>query len=496
MARSLLVVFALVGAACAARTTTARVSPVELARAQTLAAAGCYTCLVEALAIYEKAGARRAAFETALFVALREKELGIREDASLAKARTLAAAVGPDAVLLTEIADHTQAEPTGQDPDKSSQRNIGPRRARIAELRPLLDTAAPTLLASYLKVSLDCNDPYARPLVNAAALAGAHNNAPWLQYRMSICGLGDRAWLDAIRDRDARWTEIAFFQARRAASARPPNLRHALDLFNVAVSAFPTSAAMVLARAHAERAYGDLEPALASYDKAIALVPTNREAMLGRVITLSYLERHAESVATATRMIELGTWLMGDAYYWRARGRYVLKMMDEAWSDAENALKLAANTNVYTLAGVIAYDRKDLDVAKDRFDNARRLDQGNCTAHSYFALVEAAQNNWPAATPVFSQAMTCFVQAIAQIRRDIAELEATEFDPIYKARLIADQQKTLKESELKAAQAGYNAAQGFLREGKRAQATTHLQIALEHPDVRAQAEMLSKLIGR
>src|SRR5919109_1969436 len=120
--RTLLVVCALVGASCAARTTTARVSPVELARAQTLAAAGCYSCLVDALAIYEKAGARRAAFETALFVVLRDKELGIPEDAALAKARTLAAALGPDAVLLAELADLTQGEPTGQDPDKSALR--------------------------------------------------------------------------------------------------------------------------------------------------------------------------------------------------------------------------------------------------------------------------------------------------------------------------------------------------------------------------------------
>jgi predicted outer membrane protein len=92
--------------------------------------------------------------------------------------------------------------------------------------------------------------------------------------------------------------------------------------------------------------------------------------------------------------------------------------------------------------------------------------------------------------------MTCFIDAATQARRDVAELEAATFDPVYKNRLIAQQEKTIKESDLKAAQAGYNAAQGFLRSGNKSEAMAHLQIALEHPEVHEQAETLSKLIGR
>lgn len=476
---------------CGARGTV-RISPAEIARAQALANAGCYTCLIEALAIYEKGRLLQPAFETAIFVALREKELGIDEEASLKKAATLA----PPGSVFVEMADYAPMEPTGHDPDKYSARNSGARRTRVAELRTMLEAMPPTLLTAYLKAGFDCDDPKVRPLIKPDDIVAAHNDATMLRYRLAICGVGARGTLDAIRAQDSRWTEIAFFQARRAAASRPPDLRTAIDLFNIAVAAFPQSSAMILARAHAERAYGDLEPALASYDKAIALVPTNRDALLGRVITLSYLEKHPEAVDTATHMIDLGTWLMGDAYYWRARSRYVLKMVDEAWSDGENAIKLAPNTNVYTLAGVIAYDRKELDIAKDRFDNARKLDRNNCTAHSYFALVHAAQNNWPEATPVFSLATACFVQAATLARRELAELEATNFDPVYKARRIAEQEKTIKESDLKAAQAGYNAAQGFLRAGKHAEAAAHLQVALDHPELHTQAATLQKLIHR
>src|SRR5436190_1367535 len=56
----------------------------EVANADALVRQGCYTCLKEALAIYDKhaaakvpiAGAREGQFDAALLIAIREKELG------------------------------------------------------------------------------------------------------------------------------------------------------------------------------------------------------------------------------------------------------------------------------------------------------------------------------------------------------------------------------------------------------------------------------------
>jgi hypothetical protein len=111
-------------------------------------------------------------------------------------------------------------------------------------------------------------------------------------------------------------------------------------------------------------------------------------------------------------------------------------------------------------------------------------------------LVNAAQNDWPLATPVFSQAMTCFTRAAAEAQKELVQVEQSDYDEVYKGRLAAQQRKTIDESTLKAAQAAYNAAQGLLREGKRAEALTHLRLALEHAEVKGQAEALQKLIGR
>src|SRR5688500_15384733 len=49
----------------------------ELAKADALLRDGCYSCLKDALAIYERQKHAQGAFDAALLIAIREKELGI-----------------------------------------------------------------------------------------------------------------------------------------------------------------------------------------------------------------------------------------------------------------------------------------------------------------------------------------------------------------------------------------------------------------------------------
>ncbi len=504
--RVAIVVLLALTSACAARQATTS-SVADLARADQLAAGGCYRCLQGALAIYERQiGTTRRpapalvqrALETAALAALREKELGIPSAATVARVRALALQtsalpghLSPD--VLLELIDLAPAEASGMDPDDAAARNTRERRERLVALRPsLASIPTPTIVETYLALSLDCDNRDARTRI-AEGPAFTTDNV-LLRYKLAVCVGRARTELAPIRAADPRWTDTTFFEARAAVTPKGPDLRAAIGFLTVAQNAFPESPAVIVALAHAQRGYGDLEPALATYDRVIKMVPGQREALLGRTITLAYLERHPESVETATRMVDLGTWLLGDAYYWRARGRYILKALEAAWDDAEHAVKLSPNTNVFTLAGVIAHDRRELDVAKDRFQRARQADNSNCTAHFYYATVVATQNSWSEATPIFSQAMSCFTATAGEARRTIDELRANSDDPVFTARLIADQERTLKEAELKAAQSAYNAAQGLLRAGNTPEARTHLQLALDHPDIHDQAAALQKLI--
>src|SRR5918993_2805153 len=73
----------------------------DMGKAEALVAAGCYSCLADALLIYDRVAAsprppadvHKKAFDAALLFALRSKELGIPEEAPLARARALAARV-------------------------------------------------------------------------------------------------------------------------------------------------------------------------------------------------------------------------------------------------------------------------------------------------------------------------------------------------------------------------------------------------------------------
>ncbi|MEO7157319.1 MAG: hypothetical protein ABI039_07155 [Vicinamibacterales bacterium] len=63
---------------------------------------GCYTCLKESLAVFEQhlhvkllAGVHEKAFDAAVLIAIREKELGIPGDASMIRARQLGTPTSP-----------------------------------------------------------------------------------------------------------------------------------------------------------------------------------------------------------------------------------------------------------------------------------------------------------------------------------------------------------------------------------------------------------------
>src|SRR5690349_5420106 len=86
--------------ACAGKKVAVSVPPVDLAPADALLRAGCYTCLQQAYQLYDQARtspnaparARDGAFVSAVFLALREKDLDLEATPWLARARDLATA--------------------------------------------------------------------------------------------------------------------------------------------------------------------------------------------------------------------------------------------------------------------------------------------------------------------------------------------------------------------------------------------------------------------
>lgn len=472
----------------------------EVGKADVVMSAGCYRCLEEALQIFERLAsdprgpqrARRGAFEAAVLLAVRSKELGLPFETFLMRARAHAAALPtspPPAIPPTayiEAAEFFTGDLSGLDPEVRQLRARRPRARddrAPAPVRAALDAAPPDdLVASYLALSIDCEDIVTR---TAAAkldeISARYRNSSLMRFKEANCR-GNVALFESLRTENPRWVDTLVFEGRREMSRGPAtvDVSKASGLFSRAHEEFPDSPAITLSYANALNALGEYQPALELYDNVLATEPTHRDALHGRLLSLSYLERHADAIGVATRMIELGTWHIGDAYYWRAWNRYNLQELDTAWADVEDATKLLVNSSVYTLAGFVAFARKELDTAIQRFERAYSLDRTNCEAVWTGAMVHVEQQTWPQAATKFVTSVGCFASTAAEARADIVRTQAATYAETIKTRRIEAAQKRVESAEHRRAQAAFNAAQSFVRLGQKADALAQLEIAAEH----------------
>jgi tetratricopeptide (TPR) repeat protein len=507
-------------AACAARGSSPALIA-ELGRAQSLVAAGCYRCLEEALTTYERLAAvpngpvqaHRGAFEAAVLLAVRAKELGLPQEQWLQRARDLAPAAvpanksqPPTAGLLApaaylDVLPLVPGEVSGYPPEERDQRSrersvLWPRDAGLPPPRVALTAALATdVVAQYLALAVDCEDARARKEVKADEVLARHRT-PLIRFRLALCALAPDQFT-ALPTADARWLETAFFSGRIEMARYPvPDVGKAAEYFAAAHEAFPESTAMTLALATARNALTEYDVALGLFDNVLGVYPTHRDALLGRVMSLSYLTRHREAIATATRMIELGTYHIGDAYYWRAWNRYSVQELPEAWDDVERATKLMVNTAVYTLAGFIAYARKEFDTAIDRFTQAFKLDRTNCEAVYAEALVHVDKQAWTVAGARFATGIGCYAAAAERGRRDLTATENADAAPTIKARKIATLRKQIDTSEHRRAQSAFNAAASYARIGQKNEASAYVDIAAEHPLLKEKATALKASIDK
>ena len=477
----------------------------ELAKADTLLRDGCYACLKDALAIYERQKQAQGAFDAALLIAVREKELGIPHESATARARAL---VTPASQPILAASELIIGETSGLDPVQ--------RAALTGRDRPPIDKDNPTrraldllfgkdLVATYVALAIDCESQRLIESVDVKALMTTYENVPLMRFRIARCGRpAIAAPLIAMRAGDPRWTDTLFWEARRALTAAPAfvvDLSKVIQLYGEGRAAFPSSLAMTMAWANTNMSAEEFEPALSGFDHVLAAFPEHRDAMIGRVQALSYLMRHPEAVDMATRVLDLGTWHIGDAYYWRAWNRYHLKEYDSAWADVENAIKGVANARVYMLAGLIAYPRKELPTAVQRFDRAYEIDSSACDALWMSGLVNIDLMELAVAAPKFTRAMSCFVSSVAALRGDLERRQdgiAKRGTPATarEARILERLQRDVDTTEEKSAQSAYNAAQCYARTGDRGMALNLIDAAISHPKMKEKAEAMKAAIEK
>jgi tetratricopeptide (TPR) repeat protein len=410
---------------------------------------GCYRCLERAYDQAHARGAGQQAFEAAVLLVLRSKELGLPFGDWLTKARA-ASQEGEASALYLTIAD---ALP----PDRFSEERytlfeVGMRSVRnqVPEWRDELRSGpASELFRNYLDLALVC--AFGRVNETAQSYTGELDPVaavPLYQYGVGICDPAKAPRLMAMRDAnpdfvDAEYALGRFMIEDRAIGDQETGLRR----LEAAATAFPHSVAMKVWIGNTYRSWEEWPAALEAYNAALALSPKHPDALIGRAIALSQLGRAQEAIATATTAIDGGQWMVGEAYYWRAWNQLRLGNLPLAREDADRARTQMANARVFVLSGVIEWRMRRLESAERDFQQAVTIDLGECEGAFDLGIVRDELRQLPQSLAAFRQAGQCNDLSIKLRREAIAKIESGPGTPTSRARDAARHQRALQELE-------------------------------------------------
>jgi tetratricopeptide (TPR) repeat protein len=448
-ARSWWLVATIVLAACGGRPPVA-VTPTPDPRAEidALVRRGCYACLEQAFATSTAAGVGDAAYETALLLALRSKELGMPDGRWIAAARERIPDGGGWRDYL-EMVLSVPADPLSADRDdllRDAAAHRKPRMVLQAWRYGLADGPGSLLFRAYLDISLACG-----PLLynqRDEAMDGAlrwYGDVPLIQYRVGACG---RTLLlaEALANEPAL-VDAQFELGRAELQREQADHDEALRRFRLAQAAFPTSATIAAAIGMSHQQREEWPEAVAAYEAAMALVPTHRDALLGLAIGFSHLSRHHDAIAATSRLIELGFWYAADAHYWRAWNEYRVDDLTAAREDIDRAKALDPTPPALLLSGLVAWREKRIDAAETEFQAALDRDYGLCDAATYLGGVRAERRRWPESLAAFQHAEQCSALSVAANRQAIADLSATQAGARSHARRIESLERAVAEAE-------------------------------------------------
>jgi tetratricopeptide (TPR) repeat protein len=442
-------------AACAARTPPAAPAPAAPS-SSALLERGCYSCLEEALAAATAAGDRASAFEAALLLTLRSKELGMPFAPWLERARTLAPAV-PGWADYLPIVEAVPADPLSDDRDailvtRRPQRDVLDGWRRALSVGP-----GSAVFRSYLDLAIVCGPAFVDGR-EAALTASIERFAavPLMAYRAGICGR--TALLGEILRQQPAFPDVYLELGRAALQRERPDYDEALDHLRLGHQGFPQSATIIatIGGIHLQRE--DWAEALDAYESTLALVPSHRDALLGATISLSHLNRHADALVPASRLLELGSWFIADAHYWRAWNEYRLGRIEAARQDVDRSKALARQAPTLVLSGIIGWREGRLDAADSEFQAALNLDFGQCEAASYLGGVRAEQRRWQESLAAFQHAAQCFELAVVTRRKAVAELTAGAAAASAVSRQVAAHQRAIAEADARRVEAVTNVA--------------------------------------
>lgn len=314
-------------------------------------------------------------------------------------------------------------------------------------------------------------------------------HSPLIKYKLSFCPQEDVEGLRKLLQTEPRFYEIHYFLGEQALNQGllVTAEKNFLECFEHIPESLPT----VISLASISFAFEDFEKSLDFYDKAISMVPEFREALLGKAICLSYMERHEEAIEVCNEILRLGGYYLGDTCYWLAWNQNELERLDEAWESVEKSKTyFVGYSQVFALAGVIAYKKGEKEVAETNFKESLKLDPNNCEAAFYLGKIFGDRQEWARSGEYYERAALCHYGKELALERKIAEIEGSDFSEERKQKMIAKKKVQLKNTILTKATFFYNAAAGYFNAEMDDQALKLAEQATSHITLKQKAEEL------
>jgi tetratricopeptide (TPR) repeat protein len=369
-----------------------------------------------------------------------------------------------------------------------------------------LRTSAPTDPASaYFFVTLTCDYGfYLGDSAQAAEAEAWHADSPLLAYRKARCTprggdadsrlAGAHARLSAVLERVPAFVEIEYLLGEQALQRRA--FTEAAERLLVAHAAMPAWPAVALLLGDVGLAAEDLEASLAFYDEVVSLEPRQREGLLGKAKALSYLGRSAEATQVLDALLALGTFHLGDGYYWRAWNENRLDRLDAAWADVERAKQYRSDSEVFKLGGIVALQREELELARTNLETAVARNRTDCDAAFYLGDTYVALRTWPPAGPIYAAAASCYESEAQALEREIRDLEASDTPPERKAAMVARRRSAIRTAVDQGATSLFNAAASYFNAGDTEAAGQYAERAQMDPRFADRAGEILERIGR
>jgi tetratricopeptide (TPR) repeat protein len=407
----------------------------RLAEADRLASKGCYLCLKEAAAAYsglltlsDDPIVASHALENYLMLVIREIELRLPDSGALEAARQLQARVTSSYANYFAAIDALASAPEAAQYVRGNEIFVPPeRRTLLAKLTAELEKEWPASpMKAYFYLAMALNSGMVRELKpQLDGLLSTHSEDLSLQYRtQAFLPLFSMEKARDLIGQETGFGEMHFVIGQRAImnGYRGNALSDAHRELSRATELLPDSAAISYVRGNVLMAYARHADALAAFERVLKAGPDDA-ALLGRAKALSYLQRHDEAIAVLDELIKDLRTNPGEKYYWRAWNRLQLGQAQAALDDAMAALNAMRNNQVYALAGMATFSLRRLPEARDYFENALQMDRADCDSERYLAQIDSLERSWRAAADRYAQAVTCYDDAMVQMRKDLAEYE-------------------------------------------------------------------------